>query len=90
MEDFFTGDEFVDSTKTFKKILNDENFKSIYEADFNKYGKKDYLVNLAYKKSFENNDVVKNYIGKDNYQAAISHHKNISVNINVRFYTFKF
>ncbi|MCX8530989.1 hypothetical protein [Chryseobacterium luquanense] len=58
-EDFFTGNDFVDSIKTLKKILNDENFKSIYEVDFNNDGKKDYLVNLAYKKSLKRNDIVK-------------------------------
>lgn len=70
-KDFLTGNEFVDSLKAFKKILNEENFKPIYEADFNNDGKKDYLVNLADKKSLKNNEFVKNYIGKDNYYAAI-------------------
>lgn len=65
--DFLTDNKLVDSTKEFKKILNDENFKSIYEADFNNDGKVDYLINLAYKKSLNSNEVIK----KDNYNTAV-------------------
>ncbi|MCE3076141.1 DUF6438 domain-containing protein [Chryseobacterium gwangjuense] len=69
--DFLTGNTLVDSTNKIKKVLNDENFKSIYEADFNNDGKIDYLVNLSYKKSLDSNDVIKNYIAKDNYQTIV-------------------
>ncbi|HEX7870144.1 MAG TPA: hypothetical protein VF455_08515 [Chryseobacterium sp.] len=74
--DFLTGNKLVDSTKEFKKILNDENFKSIYEADFNNDGKVDYLVNLTYKKSLNSNEVIKSYMAKDNYNTAVLLSKN--------------
>ncbi|WP_312075881.1 hypothetical protein [Chryseobacterium sp.] len=69
-KDFFTGDVFIDTLKTFRKILNEENFKPIYEADFNNDGKKDYLVNLAYLKISNENDVIKIHISEDNHSTA--------------------
>ena len=45
--DFTSGGDLVDSVK---KIIEKEQFKPIYEADFNNDGKTDYLVNLKDKK----------------------------------------
>lgn len=70
-KDFFTGDEFIDSIKTFRKTITEENFKPIYEADFNNDGKKDYLVNLSYPKISNENDVVKIHISEDNNNPVI-------------------
>ncbi|KQS92586.1 hypothetical protein [Chryseobacterium sp. Leaf394] len=70
-KDFLTGNEFIDSTTAFKKILNQENFKPIYEADFNNDGKKDYLLNLADPRALDNNNVVKPHISEHNYNSAL-------------------
>ncbi|MCD1117672.1 DUF6438 domain-containing protein [Chryseobacterium turcicum] len=55
--DFVDGYEFIDSIKIFRETINKENFKSIYEADFNNDGKVDYLVNLSYPK-IKDNDLI--------------------------------
>ena len=68
--DFFYGADFIDSIKTFKKIIAKECFKSIYEADFNDDGKLDYLVNLNYPKPSVN-DVVKIFISEDYHNTVI-------------------
>lgn len=70
-KDFLTGNEFIDSLKAFRKILNEENFKPIYEADFNNDGKKDYLVNLAYPIVSDINNIVKPRISEHNYNSAL-------------------
>lgn len=56
--DFLTGENFIDSIKSFRKIVSQENLRSIYKADLNNDGKLDYLVNLKYKKG----DTVQNII----------------------------
>lgn len=69
-KDFSYGADFIDSIKTFRETIKKENFKPIYEADFNSDDKKDYLVNLSYP---ETNDdiVVKILINEDNYQSVL-------------------
>ena len=62
--DFWTGENFIDSIKSFRKIIAKENLKPIYKADFNQDGKQDYLVNLEYPKDSSGN-VVKMYIDPD-------------------------
>ena len=69
-KDFLIDEDFIDSIKTFRNIIAKENFKSIYEADFNNDGKLDYLVNLEYAKS-EENDEIKILINEDDYHTAI-------------------
>lgn len=69
-KDFLIGEDFIDSIKTFRNIIAKENFKSIYEADFNNDGKLDYLVNLDYPKSQEN-DEIKILINEDDYHTVI-------------------
>ena len=63
--DFSYNDDYIDSIKSFKEIINKENFKPIYEADFNNDSKKDYLVNLSYPKSKNEGNIVKIYIEED-------------------------
>lgn len=63
--DFSYGYDFIDSIKSFREIVNKENFKSIYEADFNNDGKIDYLVNLSHPKSKNENHIVKILIEND-------------------------
>lgn len=48
--DFLTGENFIDSIKSFRKIIAEENLKPIFKADLNGDEKTDYLVNLEYKK----------------------------------------
>lgn len=62
--DFWTGENFIDSIKSFRKIIAKENLKPIYKADFNQDGKQDYLVNLEYPKDISGN-VFKMYIDPD-------------------------
>lgn len=62
--DFLYGENFIDSIKSFRKIVAMENLKPIYEADFNQDGINDYLVNLEYKKD-SNNDVFKIYFDEN-------------------------
>lgn len=57
--DFWTGENFIDSIKSFRKIIAKENLKPIYKADFNQDGKQDYLVNLEYKKDSLNANLVR-------------------------------
>lgn len=77
---FMTGNDFVDSIKTFRKVINEENFKSIYEADLNKDGKPDYLVNLDYPKEQENVEMKLLY-RKDSYHTVVllSNNKNYTL-----------
>lgn len=63
--DFSYGYDFIDSLKSFREILDKENFKSIYEADLNNDGKIDYLVNLSYPESKNENHIVKILIDAD-------------------------
>ncbi len=63
--DFSYGYDFIDSIKTFKKTVEREKFKPYHEADFNKDGKKDYLVNLKYPDSENEEYVVKILIEDD-------------------------
>lgn len=63
--DFSYGYDFIDSIKSFREILDKENFKSIYEADLNNDGKIDYLVNLSYPESKNENHIVKILIDAD-------------------------
>lgn len=53
--DFLTGENFIDSIKSFRKVIETENLKPIYKADFNNDGKEDYLVNLEYPKDRSGN-----------------------------------
>ena len=69
-KDFLTGEDFIDSIKSFRKIIAKENFKSIYEADFNNDGKLDYLVNLTYPKTQEN-DVIEIFIVEDSNHSVL-------------------
>ena len=57
--DYWTGENFIDSIKSFRKILAKENLKPIYKADFNQDGKQDYLVNLEYPKDSTNRNIVR-------------------------------
>lgn len=68
--DFSYGDDFIDTQEIFKKTIKKENFKSIYEADFNNDGKMDYLVNLSYPKA-KDNEIVKIFFNEDNFSTAI-------------------
>ena len=61
---FIYGEDFIDSIKSFRKIISSENLKPIYKADFNQDGKQDYLVNLEYKKNISN-EYVNIYINRD-------------------------
>lgn len=56
--DFWTGENFIDSIKSFRKIIAKENLKHIFKADLNGDGKQDYLVNLEYKKDSTNEHLV--------------------------------
>ena len=71
--DFLTGENFIDSVKSFRKIIVKENLKPIYKVDFNQDGKQDYLVNLEYKKDSTNENLVR-YIDVDskNYVVLLS------------------
>lgn len=57
--DFLTGENFIDSIKSFRKIIAKENLKPIFKADLNGDGKQDYLVNLEYKKDSTNENLVR-------------------------------
>lgn len=57
--DFLTVENFIDSIKSFRKIIANENIKPIFKADLNGDGKQDYLVNLEYKKDSTNENVVR-------------------------------
>ncbi|MCU7613431.1 hypothetical protein N0B16_03180 [Chryseobacterium sp. GMJ5] len=63
--DFSYGYDYIDSIKSFREIVYKENFKPIYEADFNNDSKKDYLVNLSYSKSKNEDNIVKIFIEDD-------------------------
>lgn len=69
-KDFSYGADFIDSIKTFRETIKKENFKPIYEADFNSDGKKDYLVNLSYTKA-KDDIVVKILMNEDNYHTVL-------------------
>lgn len=68
--DFLTGENFIDSIKSFRKIIAKENLKPIYKADFNQDGKQDYLVNLEYKKDSTNENLVR-YIDVDSKNCVV-------------------
>ncbi|GEM_PF-3096449 len=70
--DFWTGENFIDSIKSFRKIIEKENLKPIFKADLNGDGKTDYLVNLDYPKDSSGN-VFKMYIDEegDTWNCAI-------------------
>ncbi|SEG55310.1 hypothetical protein SAMN05421847_2694 [Halpernia humi] len=55
--DFNSSDNFIDSIKTFRKIIEKEHFKAIYKADFNNDGKEDYLINFHYQKKDKDNGI---------------------------------
>lgn len=57
--DFWTGENFIDSIKSFRKIIAKENLKPIFKADLNGDGKQDYLVNLEYKKDSTNENLIR-------------------------------
>lgn len=57
--DFLTGENFIDSIKSFRKIIAEENLKPIFKADLNGDEKTDYLVNLEYKKDSTNENLVR-------------------------------
>lgn len=57
--DFWTGENFIDSIKSFRKIIAEENLKPIFKADLNGDGKQDYLVNLEYKKHSTKENLVR-------------------------------
>lgn len=57
--DFWTGENFIDSIQSFRKIIAKEDLKPIYKADFNQDEKQDYLVNLEYKKDSTNENIVR-------------------------------
>ena len=57
--DFWTGENFIDSIKSFRKIISKENLKPIFKADLNGDGKQDYLVHLEYKKDSTNENLVR-------------------------------
>ena len=62
--DFWTGENFIDSIKSFREIIAKENPKPIFKADLNGDGKQDYLVNLEYPQDSSGN-VFKMYIDPD-------------------------
>lgn len=64
--DFWTGENFIDSIKSFRKIIETENLKPIFKADLNGDGKQDYLVNLEYKKDSVNENIVR-YIDEEGH-----------------------
>ncbi|MBD3906561.1 hypothetical protein NAL32_18170 [Chryseobacterium sp. Ch-15] len=66
--DFINGYEFIDSIKIFRETIKKEYFKCIYEADFNNDGKIDYLVNLSYPKTKDNNLI---RINEDNISTVV-------------------
>lgn len=68
--DFLTGENFINSIKSFRKIIAKENLKPIYKADFNQDGKQDYLVNLEYKKDSTNENLVR-YIDVDSKNCVV-------------------
>lgn len=68
--DFWTGENFIDSIKSFRKIIAKENLKPIYKADFNQDGKQDYLVNLEYKKDSTNQNLVR-FIDDDSENCVV-------------------
>lgn len=57
--DFWTGENLIDSIKSFRRIIAKEDLQPIYKADFNHDGKQDYLVNLEYKKDSTNENIVR-------------------------------
>lgn len=57
--DFWTGENLIDSIKSFRRIIAKEDLQPIYKADFNHDGKQDYLVNLEYKKDSVNANLVR-------------------------------
>lgn len=59
-----TGENFIDSIKSFRKIIETENLKPIFKADLNGDEKQDYLVNLEYPKDSSGN-VFKIFIDPD-------------------------
>jgi hypothetical protein len=64
--DFLTGENFIDSIKSFRKIIAKEDLKPIFKADLNGDGKQDYLVNLEYKKDSINENIVR-YIDEEGH-----------------------
>ncbi|MGS0747140.1 DUF6438 domain-containing protein [Halpernia sp. GG3] len=69
--DFSYGENFIDSIKSFRKIVNKENFKPLYEADFNNDGKQDYLLNLDIAKSDNTDVIIKPYFSEDSKNCLI-------------------
>ncbi|MBW8522950.1 hypothetical protein K0U91_15685 [Chryseobacterium chendengshani] len=68
---FSYGYDYIDSIKSLREIINKESFNSIYEADFNHDSKKDYLVNLSYPKSKNENDIVQIFIEDDHKNTLV-------------------
>lgn len=68
--DFLTGENFIDSIKSFRKIITKENLKPILKADLNGDGKTDYLVNLEYKKDSTNDNLVR-FIDNDSKNCVV-------------------
>ncbi len=68
--DFLTGENFIDSIKSFRKIIAKENLKPIFKADLNGDGKQDYLVNLEYKKDSTNENLVR-FIDEDSKNCVV-------------------
>lgn len=68
--DFSYGYDYIDSIKSFKKTVDREDFKPYHETDFNYDGKKDYLVNLRYPVS-NNDDNVVRILAEDDYKNTL-------------------
>lgn len=68
--DFTYGYDFIDSIKIFKATINKENFKPIYEADFNNDRKLDYVINLRYTKTKED-ELIKIFVNEDYFNSVV-------------------
>ncbi|UJF29491.1 hypothetical protein L0B70_11705 [Kaistella sp. 97-N-M2] len=69
--DFLYGENFIDSIKSFRKIIATENLKPIFKAALNGDGKQDYLVNLEYEKDTLNQIVVRPFFGEDSKNCIV-------------------
>ncbi|MEC5156250.1 DUF6438 domain-containing protein [Chryseobacterium sp. MP_3.2] len=68
---FIYGEDFIDSIKSFKKIITKENPQSIFKADLNGDEKQDYLVNLEYEKDTLNQVVMKPFVDEHSKNCVI-------------------